>query len=1215
MSGEEEEERSSQAYDELARKLRDVGLDEVYWKQKLGEVLLISSAQALLHLDRQECKELDSHFRKSWEKKAFYKIIGIDADDVVRDKEEMSLARIQNNPLPPVVSERRNEPTQMSNSVSRHCRSDEEILRNASGGLALEGVYMSGKLEDKLEKRGKLLTIPQTIQFVDPVHTPMTQQHEFISFSEESVFEKGMKVMGFSSTVSEQGCVSTLSREPISMPNKSLNLKKMQNVQTDHSHISRTEYTYLPLASAHLQMAQIRLSDAALKELQNIENTLENTKADFKSAVLTSMIRNFFHLFGSHANEGPLEFGGIFWRKASAQGFGSDQQDEMKRLLSELLGSTIGADCDSRTTTDAGAAMITEPASSSSGQHGPVLTDMVKMTVTTIGGDPGVHDLPQWKAAVVSNNRTWSLIERGSRFIPVWDIVLSNHKCDFKDVLKVASDLITAYAILTNKHANNYQDDALAATIVEAQSIMQDVRQWMISDDITHLDKLGNLKQKFYECTQTNRSWIDACLSHPSLNEYLNLTVLTCKHSSRDEPKQLKMKIQRLLEPNIYAVENFPQRSSITQWVYGTDTVKIRDAELKALANTFTETKKRLKQVMDSPTSETAMNVAKVKGTNDVTFSLNSLFRCLREMQQLQEEELFIAAAAASGFSATERLFHRVLDYEDVDCIQHEVGRAYSKYSALGSQSDHVFAILQTERFMNLLERLDLHKYYPKKMRTGDVCVVKSAMCTKHPNTEQELASYYLQKLIMGDYEARYVRVQSENKSNETMINNANSNYEDFFKHDDTLVRREGLATNTNTHIHPMDLQMTIYHCGDNFVRQYLYTKLSLCQFALPLLVPNPCSSEIEFPLWAFRQINKNWKCRDTSTNTLQTKSCAIVNADTPLVSFIRFGESPTSKSQMLNSLLGKQRHGVFFHRHCKGSSRNGLLMEGVTEVAWYFPGGRDDDVFNDCIAFTNLHGDARRHRKQVQFLHEISSINVILMSDRDHNDEAKLILQECLTSPKPLVSLCADQERIEGGHSSSKVKIAVKNRNEADLMDELEATLNSLLANSTQTINLDDCSNIARWHSFTVDEDDENCKEGKSKAGVLLSLFKDKPLSSLKETFLPLQGELWHEWCKKDKEFSRLRLKGDQSIEQYRDTILIAKRSIRRKQLLRAFPLKDVMKSVIEVQQHQPDTIKKYFLHWIKTYLDRLSAECLPQLHQEYHKARREIVKSKKKR
>ncbi|CAN0431105.1 unnamed protein product, partial [Lampetra fluviatilis] len=534
---------------------------------------------------------------------------------------------------------------------------------------------------------------------------------------------------------------------------------------------------------------------------------------------------------------------------------------------------------------------------------------------------------------------------------------------------------------------------------------------------------------------------------------------------------------------------------------------------------------------------------------------------------------------------------------------------AYSKLEAheVESQAN------ETERFMDLLKRLDLQKYYPKQMQTGDVCVVDSAMSTKHPSTEKELASSFLQKLIMVDYQARYVSVRSENEINENIPNNADTNYENFFEHDDTLSQRDGLAANTQTHIHPMDLQMTIYHCGDNFVRQYIYTKLSFCQFALPLLVPNPCSSEIEFPLWAFRQINKNWKCRGTSTNTQQTKTCAIVNADTPLVSFIRFGESPTSKSQMLNSLLSQQRHGVFFNRHCKGSSRNGLLMEGVTEVAWYCPGGRDDDVFNDCIAFTNLHGDARQHRRQVQFLHEISSINVILMSDRDLNDEAKIILQECLKSPKPLVCLWTDRENIVGGHSGTKVKIAVKNINEAELMDALKSTLNNMLANSTQTINLDDCSNIARLHGFTVDEDDEDCREGKSKADDLLSRLKVKSLSSMKETFLPLQGQLWHEWCKKDKELTRLRVKENQSIEGYRDNIVMDKQSIRRAQILKASPLNDVMKTMIENLQLPADKVIKYFLHWLKIYLDRISAECLPRLHLQYHQARREMVKFKK--
>lgn len=116
--------------------------------------------------------------------------------------------------------------------------------------------------------------------------------------------------------------------------------------------------------------------------------------------------------------------------------------------------------------------------------------------------------------------------------------------------------------------------------------------------------------------------------------------------------------------------------------------------------------------------------------------------------------------------------------------------------------------------------------------------------------------------------------------------------------------------------------------------------------------------------------------------------------------------------------------------------------MEGVSEIAWYCPGGREDDLFNDCIAFTNLHGDAREHKRQVQFLLEISTVNVILMSDCDNNDEAKRILDLCLTSAKPLLCLCADKERIRGGNLRTKVKIAVKNRNEAELTDELKSTL-----------------------------------------------------------------------------------------------------------------------------------------------------------------------------
>lgn len=49
--------------------------------------------------------------------------------------------------------EYKRQPKQKGSSVSREHRSDKEVLQNASGGLAREGVYLCGKLEDKIEER------------------------------------------------------------------------------------------------------------------------------------------------------------------------------------------------------------------------------------------------------------------------------------------------------------------------------------------------------------------------------------------------------------------------------------------------------------------------------------------------------------------------------------------------------------------------------------------------------------------------------------------------------------------------------------------------------------------------------------------------------------------------------------------------------------------------------------------------------------------------------------------------------------------------------------------------------------------------------------------------------------------------------------------------------------------------------------------------------
>ncbi|KAJ8371700.1 hypothetical protein AAFF_G00303090 [Aldrovandia affinis] len=142
----------------------------------------------------------------------------------------------------------------------------------------------------------------------------------------------------------------------------------------------------------------------------------------------------------------------------------------------------------------------------------------------------------------------------------------------------------------------------------------------------------------------------------------------------------------------------------------------------------------------------------------------------------------------------------------------------------------------------------------------------------------------------------------------------------------------------------------------------------------------NP-AREIEFPLWALRQIKK----------TLRKKQQHIFNVPVPIVSFVRLGISSTnSKSQILSNIISKQKHPVFFNRHCNGSMRHCLLMDGVVEIVWYCGGSNDRDVFDDCVAFVNLHGDASDHPAQLRFLQEVSSVTVLLHSENALENRAK---------------------------------------------------------------------------------------------------------------------------------------------------------------------------------------------------------------------------------
>ncbi|XP_073714041.1 interferon-induced very large GTPase 1-like, partial [Misgurnus anguillicaudatus] len=486
----------------------------------------------------------------------------------------------------------------------------------------------------------------------------------------------------------------------------------------------------------------------------------------------------------------------------------------------------------------------------------------------------------------------------------------------------------------------------------------------------------------------------------------------------------------------------------------------------------------------------------------------------------------------------------------------------------------------------HLFQRLHLTDKHHNKLRASDVLQISKHSLESHEScAEEDLVKIYLQKLLMMNYTARYINVNGINEQYYTEFGDKSKSKSDS--------------------VHLMDVQMAVFHCADSFLKQLMVTKLSQCQFALPLLVPHPFTQQIEFPLWTFRQINKSWKMRNTN-NDIINKEEPVYKVETPMVSFFRFGSVSSSKSQLMNNLIN-EKHNTFFHRNCPGSSRTRLLMDGVVEIAWFCPSGKDTDKFTDCVAFCNLHGDAGVHEKQLQILTEMSSVNVVLLSQLDKNDKNMITIQNLYRDKKPLICLFTEDESVLTETKKGKYKIGLKDRNQSDVSEELRKIINVCLSSSASAsmFRLED---LSKHSDIRVDEeDDEDCRRGREAAQQMMSLLKNKDLREIKETFLPHQGKLWHLWCQKNKELHRPQ---GENIEQEITRKQTEMKKIREQQ--HKSHISEFVKFFI-TQMNLNDN-RLFFLKWLKILLEEFTSVDLSALHHKYNDKWSTILKLKEK-
>ncbi|XP_037544424.1 interferon-induced very large GTPase 1 [Nematolebias whitei] len=511
-----------------------------------------------------------------------------------------------------------------------------------------------------------------------------------------------------------------------------------------------------------------------------------------------------------------------------------------------------------------------------------------------------------------------------------------------------------------------------------------------------------------------------------------------------------------------------------------------------------------------------------------------------------------------------------------------------------------------------LLRRLNLQN---KEQKLSQEDFLKIGRLEKQNTdiSEKDLAQTFLQRLMMLDYRARYIPVRQEHSNSSKVQAFPVSDRVDTNDDDDLAALFNScveMNQSKETHVHPMDVQMAVFHCSDSFLKQKMITKLSQCQYALPLLVPDPVTMNTECPLWTFRQITRTWKITENKNNsvTVTMRSMPIYKAETPMILFFRLGSLCVSKSQLMNTLIN-DRHNTFFHRNCPGSTKSRHLMDGVTEIAWYCPSGKPNDSFTNCIAFCNLHGDSLLVERQREILTEKASVIVVLVPTLEKSQESSTIISTLYKSSKPLIILIGDNDCSEVQMKPLKYKLGLKDRNQADVSEEIKKIIGKTLSGPHTSFQLESLTKVS---GVTVDENKTVCHMGKSASMKTVKVIEGHDIINIKNQFLPCQGQLWHDWCKINKEIHHLKGHIEKEKAQKTSQQMLLRQS--QCTVSSKKPNRMLMELFTNSLISLPSKDREYFLKWTQIFIDALSTDDLSSILQKYDETWSEVLDLKKK-
>ena len=416
VTGERSDEKLNSMESEIREAIKQAGLDDNVWVRKIKEGFKLESVEQLKSVTEEQVEVFLKPIQAPIQSvlvQVFEKVTPID------------VAKLN-------ISEK-----------SRTRRSDitaAEAVRSVQGGVLCQGIFFSENVDHLVQEREMVIDVSEKLEFKETRSVREIFHNEFTCKETMQTF-----VNHLDKCLSERSASIGLNICGVSLDSCGLNCEKETPVMELENYLSSVHYQKIPVATVDIRPNEIQLKPEVISALQHVEKSVK--KFDYEPH---NHFKDFFKIYGSHINQGTIEFGGTLVSAAYCEGFREEDRRRVTDAVIEVSEAALLLDVNKKVRPGQTFNAF-EVFGRKTGINAEDLKN-ISVVVKKVGGSLNAEK-DDWKKGLRDNCKLWEVVQRASQPKPIWKI-LQQHRDQFENYLGIASAMQEEWKRKSRKKEN-----------------------------------------------------------------------------------------------------------------------------------------------------------------------------------------------------------------------------------------------------------------------------------------------------------------------------------------------------------------------------------------------------------------------------------------------------------------------------------------------------------------------------------------------------------------------------------------------------------------------------------------------------------------------------------------------------------------------------------------------------------------------------------------